>query len=183
MTTKYVLKRRKAVSTVVAAVLLIAITVVAVAVVWAMVLPMLTPKAKITIANVFFDDTDGDGYADKIEIHLVNQGTKSITIDISQGVSIGGSGSDRIGFDFSRGGSSSPSSTWIDNNYGTVTSVDPSRTDYPTLEPGKDVTITVYFSTSDDNELYWRDGYWINIKVYLTGAAAVIQKVQVDIPE
>lgn len=186
MTTKCLLKRRKAVSTVVAAVLLIAITVVAVAVVWTMVLPMLTPKSQIDIIQVTFDDTDNDGYADKITIQIQNKGSKSVNIDTSQGLQARSlEGDPRIGFDFTRAGGDQWASAHSQARYA-ISTTDPAPSSYPSLDPGRQVTITITLYTSgsyDDYDMYWRNGYGVQIKIYLDDGSTYTEEVTVSIEQ
>ena len=171
MTTKYLLRNRKAVSTVVAAVLLIAITVVAVAVVWAVVLPMLSPQAKVDIVEVTWEDTDNDQYADKVTIVIQNTGTKTVSLSTSDGArAYGLSGAPYIGLDFTRG--NDPNS-WISTTSSmdrAVYSTTPAPADYPSLNPGDTVTIVVKLYTDaseDDRDVSWNNGDTVRIKVFL----------------
>ena len=185
MTTKYVLKKRKAVSTVVAAVLLIAITVVAVAVVWTMVLPMLTPRAKIDITDVVFEDTDGDHYADKVTFTIQNTGTESIRIDTDKGLRAWDlPGDPRTGLDFTNGGGSKWASTdhTLDDSLST-TDPEPSSSSYYSLDAGTSVRITVTLRSNYDGKDYmnWRDGSTVKIKVFLSDGTEFVKTVTIKI--
>ena len=65
---KYIFRRRRAISNVVAAALLIGIVVVAVALIWFLIAPMFTPKVGLTLVSVTVDSRDGDEYYDVIEV-------------------------------------------------------------------------------------------------------------------
>jgi len=177
MTTKRVLKNRRAVSTVVAAVLLIAITVVAVAVVWVMVLPMLSPKAQIDIIEVTFENTDGDAYADKVTIKIQNKGTKSIDIDITKGLrAYYLEGDPYIGFDFTRGGTDTWATTHNTARYA-VHSTEPVPSSYPSLDAGQQVTIVIILRTDYDDDMSWNNGDRVQIKIYLSDGTTYIEQV------
>nr|MDO8045858.1 type IV pilin N-terminal domain-containing protein [Candidatus Baldrarchaeota archaeon] len=187
MTTKYMLKRRKAVSTVVAAVLLIAITVVAVAIVWTMVLPMLTPKTKIDITDVVFEDTDDNGYADKVTFTIQNTGTESLRINTDEGLyAYDLSGRPRTGLDFTQG--NRPSS-WLSSAVSiyaiSKTDPEPSSTSYYSLDAGTSVRITVIIRSQYDNGsntgTRWSDNASVKIKVYLSDGTEFVKSVTVDI--
>jgi len=181
MTTKCLLKRRKAVSTVVAAVLLIAITVVAVAVVWTMVLPMLTPKTKIDIISATFYDEDGDNYADKVEIKIQNKGTKSINIDTTSGLrAYYLEGDPYTGFDFTRGNSDTWATSASPYRY-SVHSTEPAPSSYPSLDAGQQVTIVVKLRGDYDDDMNWRDGYRVQIKIFLDDGSTYVEQFTVDI--
>jgi len=184
MTTRYMLKRRKAVSTVVAAVLLIAITVVAVAVVWTMVLPMLTPKAKIDIIDVVFEDTTGDGdYADKVTFTIQNTGTESLRINTDTGLrAYDLSGDPYTGLDFTRGGTSTWASSDSTLRYSlSTTDPEPSSSSYYSLDAGTSVRITVTLRSDYEDDMRWRDGYTVRIKVFLSDGTEFVKAVTVDI--
>lgn len=185
MTTKYKLKKRKAVSTVVAAVLLIAITVIAVAVVWTMVLPMLTPKAKIDIVDVVFEDTDGDNYADKVTFTIQNTGTESLRINTDKGLRAWDlSGDPRTGLDFTDGGASkwASSNKTLDDSIST-TDPEPSSPSYYSLDAGTSVRITVTLKSNYDGKGYmnWKDNYPVKIKVFLSDGTEFVKSVTIDI--
>jgi len=187
MTTKCFLKKRKAVSTVVAAVLLIAITVVAVAVVWTMVLPMLTPKSQIDIIQVTFEDTDDNNYADKITITIQNKGSKSVSIDTSQGLQAQDlDGNPAIGFDFTTAGGDRWASGHPEAKYA-ISTTDPAPSSYPSLDPGTQVTITINLRTINMNDRYndrdmgWANEYGVQIKIYLDDGSTYTEEVTVSI--
>jgi len=183
MTTKCLLKRRKAVSTVVAAVLLIAITVVAVAVVWTMVLPMLTPKAKIDITDVVFEDTNGNGYADKVTFTIQNTGTESLRINTDTGLrAYDLPGDPYTGLDFTKGGTSTWASSDSTLRYSlSTTDPEPSSSSYYSLDAGTSVRITVTLRSAYEDDMRWRDGYTVKIKVFLSDGTEFVKTVTVDI--
>ena len=186
MTTKYRFKKRKAVSTVVAAVLLIAITVVAVAVVWTIIMPMLRPQAKIDILEVTWTDTDGDDYADEVTITITNTGTKTVSLDTSQGaIADGLSGDPKIGIDFTRG---DDPNTWISQWSYTdraVHSTVPAPSEYSSLNPGQQLTIKVKLKTGTgaDTEQYvrWLNDYTVKIEIFLDDGTIHVEEFTVTI--
>lgn len=182
MTTKCLLRKRKAVSTVVAAVLLIAITVVAVAVVWTIVLPMLTPKAQIDIIQVTWEDRDGDNLADKVVITIQNKGSKSISIDTTKGLQAYYlDGDPHTGFDFTIGNSD----TWgLEDSTARrgVHSTEPVPSSYPSLDAGQQVTITIYLRLDSYGDRFsWNDGDRVQIKIFLDDGSTYVEQFTVDI--
>ncbi|NHJ05777.1 MAG: type IV pilin [Candidatus Heimdallarchaeota archaeon] len=72
-------RRRKAVSPVIAAILLIALTVAAVAIVYFLIIPQFR-KYKLEANLVKIYDTDKDSLYDRIQLQLINTGTKETNI-------------------------------------------------------------------------------------------------------
>ena len=76
---KRLYRRRKAISPVIAAILLIALTVAAVALVYFVIIPMFKSyKLQASIIKVY--DTNKDSQYDQVQIQLANTGTKGINI-------------------------------------------------------------------------------------------------------
>ncbi|MBD3191540.1 MAG: hypothetical protein GF308_12900 [Candidatus Heimdallarchaeota archaeon] len=72
---KSIWAKRKAVSPVIAAILLIALTVTAVAIVIFVVMPMLRGKGELVLMSYEFEDTNDNNFADKLIMELSNIGT------------------------------------------------------------------------------------------------------------
>jgi len=75
-------RRRRAVSPILAAILLIGLAVAAGAVLFLIVLPMIQSSGELSFGSVTFSDTDSpaDGDNDKVVFTLTNELTKSVTI-------------------------------------------------------------------------------------------------------
>ncbi len=88
---KYIFRRRRAISNVVAAALLIGIVVAAVALIWFLIAPMFTPRAGITVYDITTYDNDGNDCIDQIEFKIKNTGTVALEFDVNITTSTGGS--------------------------------------------------------------------------------------------
>ncbi|MCF2144123.1 MAG: hypothetical protein K9W42_10510 [Candidatus Heimdallarchaeota archaeon] len=73
-------RRRKAISPVIATILLIALTVTAAAIVYFVVVPLLRGRGELVIFGYELEDTDATYYADKITTDIQNIGTAEVTI-------------------------------------------------------------------------------------------------------
>ncbi|MEA2070550.1 MAG: archaellin/type IV pilin N-terminal domain-containing protein [Asgard group archaeon] len=73
--------RRKAISPVIATILLIALTVTAAAIVYFVVVPMLQGQSEIVLLGYEMDDANANDFADEITVELRNVGTKEVTIE------------------------------------------------------------------------------------------------------
>jgi flagellin-like protein len=72
--------KRKAVSPVIAAILLIALTVTAVAIVVFIVMPMLRGQPELVIMSYDFEDSNANDFADSVTMKISNLGTEGATI-------------------------------------------------------------------------------------------------------
>lgn len=72
--------RRKAVSPVIATILLIALTVTAAAIVYFVVVPLFKTQAELVIMDYELEDTDATRYADELEVSFQNLGTGAAQI-------------------------------------------------------------------------------------------------------
>lgn len=73
--------KKKAVSPVIATVLLIALVVAAAAIVYFVVMPMLKGSPKVVLLSYSFSDVNSDDYADKLMLQLQNIGSADATIN------------------------------------------------------------------------------------------------------
>jgi len=74
-------RRKRAVSPVVATVLLIAITVAAAAMVWFVVMPMISGSAEPVIQSVTPSGGETDGFYENIDVRVKNFGTAEFKVD------------------------------------------------------------------------------------------------------
>ncbi len=75
---KLKLKKKKAVSPVIATILIIALTIAAAAIVWLVVMPMLQPNDSLTVSEPSFTDNNNNYFYDQITIFVANSGTMTI---------------------------------------------------------------------------------------------------------
>ncbi|MFX0209255.1 MAG: archaellin/type IV pilin N-terminal domain-containing protein [Candidatus Hodarchaeota archaeon] len=73
-------RKRRAVSPILAAILLIGLAVAAGAVLFVIVLPMIQSSGELSFGDVTFSDTDADGANDKVVFTLTNELTKTVSI-------------------------------------------------------------------------------------------------------
>ncbi|MFX0049806.1 MAG: archaellin/type IV pilin N-terminal domain-containing protein [Candidatus Hodarchaeota archaeon] len=73
-------RKRRAVSPILAAILLIGLAVAAGAVLFVIVLPMIQSSGEFSFSSVKFSDIDTDGNNDKVVFTLTNELTKSVTV-------------------------------------------------------------------------------------------------------
>ncbi|HUU79184.1 MAG TPA: type IV pilin [candidate division Zixibacteria bacterium] len=78
-TMRKLLRRRKAISPVISAILLIALTVVSVSIVYFLIVPYLN-KTNIYASVIKIKDTDKDSRYDQLKVYLANSGTKELEI-------------------------------------------------------------------------------------------------------
>ena len=148
---KYIFRRRRAISNVVAAALLIGIVVVAVALIWFLIAPMFTPKVGLTLVSVSLDNRDGDAYYDVIEIVLRNTGTVALELNTTTGIS--DSGIDlRVGTTYA----SNISGITIQGNQ-------------PVMSPNTDMRCTIFIPTDYDDDFGLASGVTLTIIVSIKG--------------
>ncbi|MHA1594581.1 MAG: archaellin/type IV pilin N-terminal domain-containing protein [Candidatus Baldrarchaeia archaeon] len=155
---KYIFRRRRAISNVVAAALLIGIVVVAVALIWFLVAPMFTPRVGLTVYNVKIYDRDGDGNADEISFTIKNTGTMAIELDTT--ITYDSKTKETIedsGINIKVG------KRWATDCGATI------QGEKRTIGPGEEVTVTVYISNDDEFDLDKGDAYDIYVGVKTTG--------------
>ncbi len=155
---KYIFRRRRAISNVVAAALLIGIVVVAVALIWFLVAPMFTPRAGLSVYNVKVYDRDGDGNADEISFTIKNTGTMAIELDTT--ITYDSKTKETIedsGINIRTG------NRWATDHGATI------QGEKRTIGPGEEVTVTVYISDDDKFNLEKGDDFWIYVGVKTTG--------------
>lgn len=75
------LRRKRAVSPIIAAILLIGLTIAAGAVVYFIVFPMLEGEGELIALDYEFEDTNNNDMADKLTMKLGNTGTEAVTIE------------------------------------------------------------------------------------------------------
>ena len=149
---KYIFRRRRAISNVVAAALLIGIVVVAVALIWFLIAPMFTPKVGLTLVSVSVDNRDGDLYYDVIEVVLRNTGTVALELNTSVGVL-------NSGIDLYVQGV---------NNY--TSSLNATiQGNQPVLSPGADMRCTIFIPTDKDQFFRLSSDGTLVIEVYIKG--------------
>ena len=149
---KYIFRRRRAISNVVAAALLIGIVVVAVALIWFLIAPMFTPKVGLTLVSVSVDNRDGDLYYDVIEVVLRNTGTVALELNTSVGVL-------NSGIDLYVQGV---------NNY--TSSLNATiQGNQPVLSPGADMRSTIFIPTDKDQFFRLSSDGTLVIEVYIKG--------------
>jgi len=149
---KYIFRKRRAISNVVAAALLIGIVVVAVALIWFLIAPMFTPKVGLTLVSVSVDSKDGDAFYDVIEVVLRNTGT--VALELNTSIGILDSGIDlRVG------------STYASSLNATI------QGNQPVLSPGTDMRCTIFIPTTGDrdNSFGLTSGITLDVIVYVKG--------------
>ncbi|NHJ32163.1 MAG: type IV pilin [Asgard group archaeon] len=157
-TIKRLIRRRKAVSPVIAAILLIALTVISVAIVYFLVIPMFnTSNLYATVYNI--KDRNKDSWYDEITLYVSNLGTKEV--EISQVIIW------TVPQNFL-----SDSNQWVNHeewNFTTAAGAIVSPSDPKTVKLRTDNT---YVIPSDQIELELYDQTYYRLEIYYSGQAA-----------
>lgn|GEM_PF-4546817 len=155
---KYIFRRRRAISNVVAAALLIGIVVAAVALIWFLIAPMFTPRVGITVYDIATYDNDGDHYIDQIEFKIKNTGTVALEFDVN----INQTGTPRPTIQDS-GVNIATGNKWASDYNATITGIK------RVIGPGEEILCTVYIGNDAGFGLTSGSSFTIYIGIKTTG--------------